>query len=735
MNDIFEQRPQFFEGQYLGADDLEQLVTYVRDLHARHVLAGHSFGIGMGLELVEQDSPSGALDVFLLPGYAVDGYGHCIVVPNPLRLTVDLFSAQTSDAIPVWLRYDEGETRGVRPGFEVCAASDSYSRIAESYVIEAGYFSSPADRSSGADVSGEAVDDPRTAPRTFDDNGPIVCDASLPYQTLPRPPHRDRWLIPLGAVGWQQGSPGKIVKLTDPQRMLARTLRRYQSVVAEGVLAPGGVIRLRDRYTPFDPAMDTETSCAADAVQLADLAVCNGKVGFNELIWLEGRVRITGDARLFGTKLEFRDGDGTEFSIDGANAKANPILLQRVDNNERGGSDLQILVGQSKDGRNRLAVAQVTKIEADPTTCEAKFTAQNRVVMQDDGKVGIGTGAPDKLLTLVAEKEAYLHATATGSGHQVLLGADDKGAVLAATGTEDLIVRTNDDKDRITVKSDGKVGVGTAAPDRNVTVEGAGAAYLNVRSTTTVNNVTSVAHEGLIGADSSGAIVSGMQAADDLQLRSGGNVTHAVIKADGKVGVGTVSPDREITVEGSSHAYINARTAQGPHEVLVGADASGAIVSAMTNDDLQLRAGTNSTKVWIKANGNVGVGTSAPNDKLDVRGNVRLGAGDLFAAGGVQNLKILIGAVSDSGVGTSGSGFNATRLSEGIYRVTFTTAMGAAPVVLATPLGSANDDNIVTVTSVSANSFEVHIKDMLNNGSEAQAYQNTAFSFVAFGLR
>ena len=735
MNDIFAQRPKFFEGQYLGADDLEQLVAYVRELHARHLLGGHGWGIGMGLELVEQTAPDGTLEVYLLPGYAIDGYGRCIVVPNPLRLTTDLFTGQSTDAIPVWLRFEEGGTRGVRPGFEVCNARDAYARMAESYVIEAGYFPSPVDRSSGVDVAGEQVDDPRTAPRTFDDGAPLVCDESIPYQTLPRPAQQDRWLIPLGAVGWQLGSPGKIVALTEPQRILARTLRRYQAVVAEGVLAPDGVIRLRDRYVPLDPAKDVATACAADAVRPSDFTLCNGRVEGAELIWLEGKVRITGDARLFGARFELRDAEGTSFSIDGVNAKANPLVLQRVDNNERGGTDLQILVGQSKDGRNRLAVGQVTKLDDDPTTCTTKITAVNRVVVQDDGKVGIGTGSPDRLLSLVGDAEAYLHATATGSGNQVLLGADAKGAVLAATGTEDLIIRTNDDKDRVTIKSDGKVGVGTSTPDRQVTVEAPSGAYLDVRSTTTVNNVTSVAHEVLIGADSNGAIVSGMQAGDDLQLRAGGNVTRAVLKADGKVGVNTLSPDRNITVEGSASAYINARTAQGPHEVLIGADANGAIVSAMTNDDLQLRAGSNSTKVWIKTNGDVGVGTGAPTAKLDVRGDIKLGAGDLFAAAGLQNLKVVIGSVNALGLPTAGTGFVPVRLGTGNYRVMFTTAMGSGAVVLVTPVDSTNNDNVLTVVSPSATGFDVRAFDMINDGSESTDAQDTAFNFVAFGLR
>ncbi len=54
-------------------------------------------------------------------------------------------------------------------------------------------------------------------------------------------------------------------------------------------------------------------------------------------------------------------------------------------------------------------------------------------------------------------------------------------------------------------------------------------------------------------------------------------------------------------------------------ELLVGADDAGGVVSTMTNGDLQLRAGRNETKVMIKANGNVGIGTAFPFVKLHVK--------------------------------------------------------------------------------------------------------------------
>jgi hypothetical protein len=109
----------------------------------------------------------------------------------------------------------------------------------------------------------------------------------------------------------------------------------------------------------------------------------------------------------------------------------------------------------------------------------------------------------------------------------------------------------------------------------------------------------------------------------------GGRIT-GPLNVDGRIGVGTTNPDRNLTVEGTGGTFLNARDASGggPFEVLVGADTNGGILSTMSNHDLQLRAGVNSTKLVIKADGKVGIGTLAPNANLEVAGSLRV-TGDL----------------------------------------------------------------------------------------------------------
>ncbi|MEM7551343.1 MAG: hypothetical protein AAF363_16805 [Bacteroidota bacterium] len=120
-------------------------------------------------------------------------------------------------------------------------------------------------------------------------------------------------------------------------------------------------------------------------------------------------------------------------------------------------------------------------------------------------------------------------------------------------------------------------------------------------------------------------------------IRSGTNAYYN----SGNVGIGTSSPNRKLTIQSSSAAYSNLKANNGTYELLVGADDGGGIISTMTNHDLDIRAGVNSTKIKVKANGNIGIGTNSPSAKLDVVGSSELNGevtidGNLTATGNIS---------------------------------------------------------------------------------------------------
>ena len=146
----FDQRPRFFEGQYLSAADLSAVVDYLRGAQARQALGVHTWGIGLGLNLIENPAPGAAnrREVILQPGWARDGFGRQLVVQQPTRLAESLFAAVPYNAsidgpgvpggpvgrlVKVWLACTETSGRTPAPGFELCDAADSSSRIEEGF--------------------------------------------------------------------------------------------------------------------------------------------------------------------------------------------------------------------------------------------------------------------------------------------------------------------------------------------------------------------------------------------------------------------------------------------------------------------------------------------------------------------------------------------------------------------------------------------------------------------------
>src|SRR5262245_46467091 len=183
MATIFAERPRFFEGQYLGADDLQSFLNYVREQDARHLLGAHTWGIVTGMELVSSTSPGGTLDYFLTPGIAIDGYGRMIVIAATYRLTTELFTSQPTGRVSVWIRYEEAPFSGTRPGFQVCDCSDSFARVQESFVIETGPRNSVILRESDVVVGDDTFADAREALGFQLTNQPLACDGSVAAQT------------------------------------------------------------------------------------------------------------------------------------------------------------------------------------------------------------------------------------------------------------------------------------------------------------------------------------------------------------------------------------------------------------------------------------------------------------------------------------------------------------------------------------------------------------------------
>jgi hypothetical protein len=215
-------RPAFFEGQILGANDLNAHVSYDRLAAVLHERTEHTWGIAAGLELAatQKTTSSGEryVAVQLMPGRAVDRLGRVIVVTDAQDVEPALFAAQiatptTSDRYPVYIQATEQPRSGdARPG--ACSTAQP-TQVEESLQIS---FGGPGSEISILDQDAAPVADGFGVATLFDK---IV-------------------------VGWVRWNPtlGQFASVEVSSGELGV---RHVGVVASEVVAPGGKLGFRTR--------------------------------------------------------------------------------------------------------------------------------------------------------------------------------------------------------------------------------------------------------------------------------------------------------------------------------------------------------------------------------------------------------------------------------------------------------------------------------------------------------
>ncbi|GAF48240.1 hypothetical protein [Rhodococcus wratislaviensis] len=409
-----EDRPRFYEGQYLAAADLMAAVDYTCTQRARLLVGAHRWGIALGMDLTEVPGPNSTLDVVIQPGYAWDGFGRPIVVPEPAKLSTALFASFDSLFVPskpppppvpvdVWIRYDEARGRGPKPGFETCDSAAAFSRVSERFAVEVGPRTEPAGLRDPIEIAGRTIDAAQ-ALRTFDPSAPELVDASVPQQTLPGDGEHALWLLPLGVVLYQPGSPGKFVTRDDVALSRHAQSRQYCGVVAGSIEATSGVVRVHDRGKPYSTAFT------------------------DELLWVEGDLRCDGNIRLYNSRLELMPSHTANTPM--------PFHVLRMDDPAKGSASMTLVIGDKSAGHNKLVVGP--KTGADKTGTDV----HPRMVVTDNGNVGIGTSAPAANLDVRGDvvasgdvRFAGLSALGTGTQVRVVWGAvAANGAVAAGDG-------------------------------------------------------------------------------------------------------------------------------------------------------------------------------------------------------------------------------------------------------------------------------------------------------------
>jgi hypothetical protein len=495
-----EQRPRYYEGQYLGADDLTAAVAYARLREARHLLGAHTWGIAAGLQLQEVQPPGGGVDMYVRPGYAWDGFGRPIVVLAPYKIPLELFQAYSYDPsqpdgvlVDVWLRYDEAETQFPRPGFAACDPADQSSRVVETFRLVVGPRLTHASRHDPVSVAGRSID-ALEAFRSFDPGDGPLNDESVPFQSFPADGDPALWLIPLGQVHWKPNAvadqPGAFSARTADELAASRARRIYVAAVAESLLAADGILRLADRTRDYR----TDPYKAQDLVRV------------------EGALRAEGDARLWGTQLAFLDPKGNDNGV--------PLALRRTDDTAAGTTRIDVQIGKGASGTTWFGVGPLN----------AAGGVDEKLVVLDNGNVGIGTTQPIAPFQVSA---GSIQVGASGApGDNFYFSSDTNGG---PRGFRLYNKNFGGGTPLLTVLASGNVGVGAKILNPGLPLEIQG----------DFGCPSQAATMSLWGSRM-GDIGSGL-----LFLRSGGNKV-AVDKPGDMFGIRTANPRQALEVAGDS---------------------------------------------------------------------------------------------------------------------------------------------------------------------------------------
>ena len=173
----------------------------------------------------------------------------------------------------------------------------------------------------------------------------------------------------------------------------------------------------------------------------------------------------------------------------------------------------------------------------------------------------------------------------------------------------------------------GNVGIGTSSPDTLLDVEDNAVTIATIQTTATsaeyagLNVKSPVGTWGLYTGTTSHSLIAGDFGIFDADA----GVYRFVIKDDGRVGIGTTSPDSKLEVEDATSATIRSKTTGANSipilELLNDAQDWLLRINGGDGDKFQIRDVTsNAQRLTIDTSGNVGIGTTSPTSKLQVVG-------------------------------------------------------------------------------------------------------------------
>jgi hypothetical protein len=258
--------------------------------------------------------------------------------------------------------------------------------------------------------------------------------------------------------------------------------------------------------------------------------------------------------------------------------------------------------------------------------------SNERIRVLSDGKVGIGTTSPGRLLELSADTNSTVNlfrlrnADSTYSQFVdfsldtnkdlVIAGSSGNGGIHFNMGSRGYFF------------SNGNVGIGTTSPSSPLHISYAGGASNGLRLAGSSSRAKILVSDN----DTSGYFI-----VEDNYVSIGGsdslNSNNININtSNGHVGIGTTSPDHFLEIDGGSSTDVLHLNSDAPIlKVTATNNSSGLRINTVGQSSGQLlrvqKDGT--TRFQIDADGNVGINETNPTEKLHVDGNLKV-TGDVL---------------------------------------------------------------------------------------------------------